>query len=91
VRRGLSLRAQLTVVVALIAALPNVVLVVAVWLPSVWSHGTLPPGAWNTVGVWLGGVVVLSAAVGYLGSGGSPATWRRCRWPHAGSRRRAWP
>ena len=68
-RRGLSLRAQLTVVVALIAALPNVVLVVAVWLPSVWSHGTLPPGAWNTVGIWLGGVVVLSAAVGYLGSG----------------------
>ena len=68
-RRGLSLRAQVTLVVALVAALPNVVLVVAVWLPSVWTNGTLPAGAWNTVGIWLGGVVVLSAAVGYLGSG----------------------
>lgn len=71
-RRGtpLKLRTQVALVIALLSALPNVILIVAVLLPEYRRAG----GAWLGTGtlpilLWLVAIVALSALVGYFLSG----------------------
>lgn len=64
----LSLRAQVALVIAFLSAVPNMFMVVAVLLPAYRRAGDVE-GVWLTVSLWLVGVVVLSALVGYLLSG----------------------
>lgn len=65
----LSLRAQVALVIALLSALPNLFMVVAILLPNYRMAGALDARAWLTVSLWLAGVVVLAGLVGYFLSG----------------------
>ena len=71
-RRGgpLRLRLQVALVIALLSALPNVILVVTALLPVYRGPGGAAGAVlgWPVV-LWLVGVVVLSALVGYVLSG----------------------
>ncbi len=61
-----SLRAQVAVVIGVLAILPNVVLAVAVLLPALGGTGVLSPTTWLAVILWLGAMVIASALIGYL-------------------------
>lgn len=65
----LSLRLQVALVIALLSALPNVVMVMAMVLPAYQRAGELPSGVWPQALLWLAGVVVLSVVMGYILSG----------------------
>lgn len=67
-RAPLSLRTQVALVIALLSALPNVVLVATTLLPVYRTADGGGLFAWPVV-LWLAGVVALSALVGYLLSG----------------------
>ncbi len=66
----LKLRTQVALVIALLSALPNVILIVAVLLPEYRRAGGAWPGggAWPIL-LWLVAIVALSALVGYILSG----------------------
>ncbi len=64
-----SLRLQVALVIAFLSALPNLVMVVAVLLPTYRRAGELEQGVWLNTSLWLLGVVVVSGLVGYLLSG----------------------
>lgn len=66
---GLSLRAQLTLVIAVLALLPSVVMVVVTVVPAYRRAGGLDPGDLWSVLAWLVGFVVIAAGTGYLVSG----------------------
>lgn len=65
----MSLRLQVALVIALLSALPNVVMVMAMVLPAYQRAGELPGGVWPQALLWLAGVVVLSVVMGYILSG----------------------
>lgn len=66
--RPLKLRTQVALVIALLSALPNIVLVMIALLPAYRSAGGEGMAGWPAV-AWLVGVVALSALVGYFLSG----------------------
>ena len=67
--QGVSLRAQLTLVIALLALLPSLVLIVATLLPAYRRAGNMTSGDILTVVLWLAGFVMIAAITGYIMSG----------------------
>lgn len=67
--RPLSLRLQVALVIALLSALPNVVMVLAMVLPAYQRAGELTGGVLPQAILWLVGVVVVSVVMGYILSG----------------------
>lgn len=66
---GLSLRMQLTLVIALLALLPSLVMVVVTVVPAYNRAGGLASGDLVSILLWLAGFVVLAAVTGYMVSG----------------------
>jgi len=64
--RLMSLRAQVSLVIAGLSILPNLVMLGALLLPIYQSSGIIVRQLWVTLGVWLLLVVVVSGGVGYL-------------------------
>lgn len=65
----MSLRAQLTWVIALLALLPSLVLILATLVPAYRRTGSMTPGDTLTIVLWLTGFVVVAAITGYFMSG----------------------
>ncbi len=68
-RGGLSLRLQLTLVIAALALLPSLVMVVVTVVPAYNRAGGLAPSDLLSVLLWLAGFVLVAAVTGYLVSG----------------------
>lgn len=66
---GVSLRAQLSLVIALLALLPSLVLILASLVPAYRRAGSMTAGDTLTVVLWLAGFVVVAAITGYIMSG----------------------
>lgn len=66
---GVSLRAQLTLVIALLALLPSMVLILATLVPPYRRAGSMTAGDTLTIALWLAGFVVVAAITGYIMSG----------------------
>lgn len=65
----LSLRGQVALVIALLSALPSLVMLIAVLLPNFQVLGALTGADWLRMGLWFFGVVILAGLVGYFLSG----------------------
>lgn len=66
---GVSLRLQLTLVIALLALLPSVVLILATLLPAYRRAGSMTSGDTLTIVLWLVGFVIIATITGYFTSG----------------------
>src|SRR5690606_17221918 len=68
-RLGISLRTQLALVIALLALVPNVVLILTTLVPAYRRAGTFGQAESVTVLLWLAGFVLVAAVTGYIMSG----------------------
>jgi signal transduction histidine kinase len=68
VRRSVStsLRVQTALVIVVLSALPNLVMATTVLLPAYQRAGELTPATWVSLVLWMVGVVMVSAAIGFL-------------------------
>ncbi|HET8986295.1 MAG TPA: ATP-binding protein [Trueperaceae bacterium] len=68
-RAGLSLRIQLALVIALLALIPNVVLILTTLVPAYRRVGALGQSENVTIILWLVGFVLVATITGYIMSG----------------------
>jgi len=68
-RFGISLRTQLALVIALLALVPNVVLILTTLVPAYRRAGAFGQAESVTVALWLAGFVIVAAVTGYIMSG----------------------
>lgn len=68
-RTGLSLRTQLALVIALLALIPNVVLILTTLVPAYRRVGALGQSENLTIVLWLVGFVLVATITGYIMSG----------------------